>query len=201
MTPAELIALKKEAEAMNIAIANAEKQILADMLDAGTEQIKAGGGSITLQYRSSKAREKSPEELAIAEAITQETMEMANNNISKLYQLQKQAYMLQMQAAALVVSPWTFELKAKLVAAEKARKENRQAKPVLVFDLPQPSPEELCSEEQYNEFLAKAAACKPKKMTKLCLLNFLKANRHLAGDELSAAFDKRLQEHTDYWTK
>lgn len=201
MTPAELIALKKEAEAMNIAIANAEKQILADMLDAGTEQIKAGGGSITLQYRSSKAREKSPEELAIAEAITQETMEMANNNISKLYQLQKQAYMLQMQAAALVVSPWTFELKAKLVAAEKARKENRQAKPVLVFDLPQPSPEELCSAEDYAELTALASNAKPKKFTKYATLLWLKANKHMAGEELIAAFKQRLVEHEKYWSK
>lgn len=201
MTPAELIALKKEAEAMNIAIANAEKQILADMLDAGTEQIKAGGGSITLQYRSSKARELSEAELELKQAIADESLEMAQANAKEIYGLQKQAYIATMKAEALLKSPWTDELKAKLVQAELARKASRQAKPVLVFDLPQPSPEELCSAEQYNAYLAKAAVCQPKRMTKLCVYNFLKANSNLIGAELDDAFEERLNEHREYWAK
>lgn len=201
MTPAELIELKKQAESINLAIAAAEKQLLEGMLEEGTEQIKAAGGSITLQYRASKPREKSLEELALLEAIEQETAEMSSNNADLLYSLQRQAYMLQMQAQALTASPWANQLKAKLVKAEQDRKASKQAKPVLVFELPQPSPLEFCTEQQYNEFLAKATACKPKKMTKLCLLNWLKANSHLKGEALDKSFEKRLADHIAYWSK
>lgn len=200
ITPAELIELKQKQEQISLAIAKAEKDLLISMLEDGTEQLKAGGGSITLQYRASKAREKSETELAIAQAIVEEQQEMASNNAAKIYALQRQAYLATMEAEALLQTPWSIQLKQKLMEAELARKAQKQSKPFLSFELPQPSPEDLCTAEQYNSYLAKAANCLPKRMTKLCLLNFLKANKHLQGDELDKAFEERLQEHSSYWS-
>lgn len=201
LTPAELIELKQKQEELNLAISKAEKELLESMLKDGTEQLKAGGGSITLQYRTSKAREKSEAELAIAQAIAEEQQEMASNNAAKIYSLQRQAYLATMEAEALLQTPWTVKLKQQLVEAELARKAEKQAKPFLAFQLPQPELNELASAEDLLEIQAMAANAKPKRFTKYATLLWLKANKHLEGAELISEFRKRMDEHEQYWAK